>query len=151
MNKYKLLFDILKPKVGPDCARIIIYDIYCRDCHYLFSTNVIRNLFLKKFSSGDLFSDIINYRRMIKNMTAKAEKNLDIFCGIHKLSQIIERLKYKCLEYDHHRLNKINNSKRYKKNFGLYTAKYGDNLWRQHSDLRWNNKIDHRNMICSQK
>jgi hypothetical protein len=32
MNKYKLLFDILKPKVGPDAARIIIYDVYDYDC-----------------------------------------------------------------------------------------------------------------------
>jgi hypothetical protein len=31
MNKYKLLFDILKPKVGPDPARIIIYNVYCHD------------------------------------------------------------------------------------------------------------------------
>jgi len=31
MNKYKLLFDILKPKIGPDPARIIIYDVYCDD------------------------------------------------------------------------------------------------------------------------
>jgi hypothetical protein len=33
MNKYKLLFDILKPKVGPDAARIIIYDVYDYDMY----------------------------------------------------------------------------------------------------------------------
>ncbi len=31
MDKYKLLFDFLKRKVGPDPARIIIYEVYCDD------------------------------------------------------------------------------------------------------------------------
>ncbi len=34
-NKYELLFKILKPKIGPDCARIIIYDVYDDDCKKL--------------------------------------------------------------------------------------------------------------------
>jgi hypothetical protein len=31
INKYKILFDFLKPKIGPDTARIIIYDVLCDD------------------------------------------------------------------------------------------------------------------------
>lgn len=31
MNKYRMLFDFLKAKIGPDPARIIIYDVYCDD------------------------------------------------------------------------------------------------------------------------
>jgi hypothetical protein len=30
-NKYKVIYDILKPKVGPDCARLISYDVLCDD------------------------------------------------------------------------------------------------------------------------
>ena len=36
MNKYKLLFDYLKTKVGPDPARMIIYDVYCDDTKDMF-------------------------------------------------------------------------------------------------------------------
>jgi hypothetical protein len=31
MNKYKLLFDFLKKKVGPDPSRMIIYNVLCHD------------------------------------------------------------------------------------------------------------------------
>jgi len=31
MEKYKLLFNFLKKKVGSDAARIIVYKVYCND------------------------------------------------------------------------------------------------------------------------
>jgi hypothetical protein len=31
MNKYAMLYQILKKKIGPDCARVIIYDVFCDD------------------------------------------------------------------------------------------------------------------------
>jgi hypothetical protein len=39
INKYELLFKLLKPKVGPDCARIIIYDVYNEDCEKLTTSD----------------------------------------------------------------------------------------------------------------
>lgn len=31
MNKYKIIYEILKKKVGSDPARIIVYNVYCDD------------------------------------------------------------------------------------------------------------------------
>ena len=36
MKKYPLIFNYLKKKVGPDCARLITYEAYCDDLQKLW-------------------------------------------------------------------------------------------------------------------
>lgn len=47
INKYKLLFDILKPKIGPDPARIIIYDVFCNDSKYKYKSTYLPAIIFK--------------------------------------------------------------------------------------------------------
>ena len=90
MNKYKLLFDLLKPKVGPDPARIIIYDIFCNDTNKptLWLGEHMRKIYKSSYSglfTYDLFETKYN------NITGKFQLSFG-FCFNQKLENLPDRL-----------------------------------------------------------
>jgi hypothetical protein len=53
-QKYKLIFNFLKKKVGPDASRIITYSIYCND-NKLITSEQINKLFELENFLGKVF------------------------------------------------------------------------------------------------
>jgi len=96
MNKYKLLFDLLKPKVGPDPARIIIYDIFCNDTNKptLWLGEHMRKIYKSSYSglfTYDLFETKYN------NITGKFQLSFGFCC--RDIKKIIY---FRKLYYDTH-------------------------------------------------
>jgi hypothetical protein len=78
MNKYKLVFDFLKSKIGHDCARKVAYEVYNYDSKWIvmykrtvkFLKYDLGYKYMKKFSFANWFEN--NY--YTQNLTIKIDE-----------------------------------------------------------------------------
>lgn len=130
MNKYKILFDYLKKKVGPDPARLIIYQVYDDDCKKMI-VDVWERL-AKIYEKWGIrnFGEICQSGFIYRCFVMKCNKSMLSFACHFSLKRSISCRKAKCLEYDNHRLQRFLTSKKHMKKYGMLLDKYGDKLFR---------------------